>query len=147
MERYLACILGSDSYLDAGFACFNTKEEARQYIVTELLRYEYDNSEIRYISDNRIDADDGDRFDVGEIYKVYGDGDYVLVTWHAFAGVDFSIDSNAINLDAAKFELEEYKKYMENEMELEVEDGYSKYSIFADTGEEWMMAQIVDLRR
>lgn len=100
------------------------------------------------IRGDAVNDDNRDNFYVFKIFHIDDDCPYILVRWHAYDGVDFEVEEfNSIRLARGAMWSHYYdNRGLYSDDNDNNDDGYlGPYSSVLDTGEEFLMQQIVEV--
>lgn len=99
------------------------------------------------IRGDAVNDDNRDNFYVFKIFHIDDDCPYILVRWHAYDGVDFEVEEfNSIRLARGAMWSHYYEdRYVYSDGNNNDDSDLGSYSSVFDTGEEFLMQQIVEV--
>ena len=150
--KYLLCELNAENYTMPEFSFFNTKEEAIKealFVCANHFNGHYDTDITVENNLSRICVDDEDDFYVTEILEFdETKGDHLLVWHHAYHGVDFGIRFQGTFWECDDERIKQIQRvFDEYDLSNADNEGFDiEEDNVVDTGEEWEMWSIVEIK-
>ena len=143
--RYIACALDSENYTSPWFVITNSRTDAFWTMNNSMIDTDYQLSDAehkpkydRHTYTNMCDENDWIVMEIHEVVQ----HPYYLVYYHAYDGVDFTVQG----FDTLREAREEMRKQFWAEVddtEEDAEEGLTDFSAIYDTGNEWLMWEII----